>query len=1597
MSSIDDRIVDMQFNSDSFEKNIESSVKSLATLNDALQLKDASNGLDAVQQSMQSMDLSTIADGVQNISSKFTVFGAIGLSVINTLTNALLGFAGTSIDAIMDPLIEGGKRRAQNIEQAKFMIGALGKSWTALYKDMDYAVAGTAYGIDQAAKAASQLSASSVKAGSQMKGYLRGISGVAAMTGSSYDEIAQIFTTVAGNGRVMASELNRISQRGVNAAQVLAKYFNEGRKGAKLTEADIREMASKGKISADDFAKAMDGAFGASATRANELYSGSLSNVNAALSRLGEKFATPFFEKQRNIFNQLRLVINGVSQALGPFITLWGDVQKLQGEVMVGFLKEVEKSVGILSTSPNTLYNKELAAYEKYKADKGLSINKGKKIELTAEAAAGKKHLEAQDKLLKAEAAAQKKYDKAKAKYNAGGKKGPKPKMPKILVDKKARAAKGTTQESTPITQSISAVTEGLRTLGMIAKTVFDTISGAFADVFPKDPAAKSLLLTLADAFKTLAVYLYPSNEQLSIFRKVLIGFFTALKAVGTVVSVVFGAIPGIFQVIVGVFKLLGAIFRPLIDFTEQLAKSFMAMFDSAGQGSDVIKNVGDALSWLRDNGLGTLLGMIDNATKAITTFWENMGSGSGGNLFEGFDPFKGMLENLKSFAATMAGFFSNAWEWAKGIYESISGAMGQFGSGAGGFFTGFGETMRKIDDWISQSLKDLKGGFAEFFKGFDWTTLLAGLSSGVFIGIMAKAFLSIRNFFKITDDIKEFVKLLKKGVLGAIDQLTGTLKTMQNEIKTRMIVNIAIAVGILAAAFWILSKVDLKGADTAAIAMTMILMEVMGALYIMTQMNTDKGIIKMTGLASALVILSVALLVMANAAKILSSIDPARLGKSMISLAFGMTMMIVALSLLNDMDPKTIILGAVAMNILANALIVMAAAVGILGLMPLDVLVQGGIAITGLMALLIIFAAIPSENVLKAGVAVGIMANSLLLMVAAIGILGIMPMATLIQGGIALAVMMTGLVIAVNMLKGAESGAAAMMGMAVALLLLIVPVKMFADMDSGKLAQGIGSTIILLIGLVGAANMMQKAVPGAAAMITMAFAILILAGAVWVMAQIPGDQLAAVFLMIAGSLGVLLLAAWGAQAVAPGLFILAGAILAIGLAVALAGAGVIMMSIGFATLGYALQAAIPGLMAFAVATGQMLPYLASMIGLGIALGVLALAVGGLGLAFILLGTGLIMTGAGLAILAAVGGMGAIAVLAVWKALEPLLGQLFQIAALGAAFGVLGAGLLLFGGGLALVALATAAMAIAMFAFVGAGFSLAATIDSVRAAFERYVPVAGLIDTQVVSLQNFGNQFRTLNIALSTISSDLTTAATGFQTFADKSSGSAKAIGDVATAVEDTNSRSNTAFGKIIATFTRSAVSIGQSSEGLGTQVQNGSKTLDTALNAILTNVKVFADKLSTQSTIIDAAAIKMLGTLGTTITTKLSGIKPSLKTEATSVGKYVDDGFKNGINDGSNSVVDAAKAMARRVIQAVKDEMKIKSPSKVMEELGKYTAEGFYKGLTGFEDAPITLPPPGGANRHTQSKDYWTPKNYDGGSSGAVTLRRALENSKTW
>src|SRR5262249_10884709 len=70
------------------------------------------------------------------------------------------------------------------------------------------------------------------------------------------------------------------------------------------------------------------------------------------------------------------------------------------------------------------------------------------------------------------------------------------------------------------------------------------------------------------------------------------------------------------------------------------------------------------------------------------------------------------------------------------------------------------------------------------------------------------------------------------------------------------------------------------------------------------------------------------------------------------------------------------------------------------------------------------------------------------------------------------------------------------------------------------------------------------------------------------------------------------------------------------------------------------------------------------------------------------------------------------------------------------------------------------------------------------------------------------------------------------------------------------------------------------------------------------------------------------------------------------------------------------------------------RQPGSAIKPLSYLAALG--KGLqpnTLISDEPITLPPLGGGRG--RDRDYWTPKNYDGGSRGTLTLRSALENSR--
>ena len=339
--TIDERVVEMRFNNQQFERNAQTSISTLGKLKESLNLSGASKGLDDISKAAKNVQLDGIASGVDALQRRFSTLGIVGMRVIENITDSVTRLLAKPFSFLKSGIVEGGITRAMNLENAHFQLQGLLKdeeAVSAVMKNVNDAVDGTAYSLDAAAKVASQLAASGMTAGDNMFTSLRAVAGVAAMTNSSYEDIGRIFTQVAGQGRLMGDQLLQLSGRGMNAAAVLGEALGK-------SEAEIRDMVSKGKIDFQTFAKAMDDAFGEHAKKANETLTGSLSNVKSALGRIGALFVSPLVVQNGPIvkfFNALRERLNEVKNNIGPLADLFVNSVTKMADAATNFVKNLD-------------------------------------------------------------------------------------------------------------------------------------------------------------------------------------------------------------------------------------------------------------------------------------------------------------------------------------------------------------------------------------------------------------------------------------------------------------------------------------------------------------------------------------------------------------------------------------------------------------------------------------------------------------------------------------------------------------------------------------------------------------------------------------------------------------------------------------------------------------------------------------------------------------------------------------------------------------------------------------------------------------------------------------------------------------------------------------------------------------------------------------------------------------------------------------------------------------------------------------------------------------------------------------------------------
>lgn len=347
-TTVDTKVVEMQFNNKQFEDNVKESMATLKALKEQLKETESAKGLTGLADAVNKIDLSGISASIGKIEDRFSTMGIVGMTVVQNLTNTAINGLESIASRMLGMIKTGGLSRAMNIEQAKFQLAGLKIAWDDVGDAINYAVADTAYGLDAAALAASTLAASGVdyqnniidtltaeeKAAngvtdnlSSMGMALKAISGVAAQTNSDYASMAHIFGTVAGQGRLMTNQLQMLETRGLNAAAKIGEVIGK-------SEKEVREMVSKGKIDFDTFSTAMYKQFAAHASDANKTLSGVTSNVKAAFSKIGAAIASPIIANEGPLVNFLNTFKTKVNEIKNVIVETGGFTETLSNTII---------------------------------------------------------------------------------------------------------------------------------------------------------------------------------------------------------------------------------------------------------------------------------------------------------------------------------------------------------------------------------------------------------------------------------------------------------------------------------------------------------------------------------------------------------------------------------------------------------------------------------------------------------------------------------------------------------------------------------------------------------------------------------------------------------------------------------------------------------------------------------------------------------------------------------------------------------------------------------------------------------------------------------------------------------------------------------------------------------------------------------------------------------------------------------------------------------------------------------------------------------------------------------------------------------------
>ncbi|MGV3110834.1 tape measure protein [Staphylococcus pettenkoferi] len=215
----------------------------------------------------------------------------MGRSLTSSITKPAL-IAGTAMAGITAKL---GFDRLVGLDSAKAKLEGLGystKEVGSITGHVTKAIEGGMTTMAEGTDVAAGALAAGVKEGKDLEKYIKLVGDAAVASGRPVGDMAMIFNRVQGQGKLMTQELNMIEEGMPGFAEKMAKQLG-------VSQEEFRKMVTEGKVTSEDFMKAIEGHAGGMAEAYAKSWRGMAQNSKAYIAILGESMLKGVFPKAK--------------------------------------------------------------------------------------------------------------------------------------------------------------------------------------------------------------------------------------------------------------------------------------------------------------------------------------------------------------------------------------------------------------------------------------------------------------------------------------------------------------------------------------------------------------------------------------------------------------------------------------------------------------------------------------------------------------------------------------------------------------------------------------------------------------------------------------------------------------------------------------------------------------------------------------------------------------------------------------------------------------------------------------------------------------------------------------------------------------------------------------------------------------------------------------------------------------------------------------------------------------------------------------------------------------------------------------------------